>query len=403
MATIDARKNKRGEIIGYRLRACLGRDEQYKQIWRTCRIERPEGLTPAKERKEVERLASEWEKQQKDLYDKDHPKEDKTKITFADFVRKRWWTSHVMDGTHTPSSIEFYGYMSSDILQYFGDTIKLKSIDAEAVKHYLNFLNNEATTRRGEPLSRTTVQHHFGTLRTILQYAARYEYIEKDPTQKLTQKEKPHRDAKKVDFLASDDARRFLRCLDDEPLFWKCFMNVLIVCGLRRGECIGLQWGDLDDQKLTLTISRNITLDANAPNKLHEGEPKNGKSRTVPISARVYGLLMQLKNETEERLHITMAPSAYIFCRQSDPKKPIYPTEPTRFMSKFIKRHNLPDVSPHDLRHTAASLALESGADLKQVQELLGHADPATTMKFYVGLSEETQRRTTEGIESLIG
>ena len=70
---------------------------------------------------------------------------------------------------------------------------------------------------------------------------------------------------------------------------------------------------------------------------------------------------------------------------------------------KFVKRNNLPKVSPHDLRHTAATLALESGADLKQVQELLGHKDPSTTMGFYTGVTEEAQRRTIEGIESLIG
>ena len=58
--------------------------------------------------------------------------------------------------------------------------------------------------------------------------------------------------------------------------------------------------------------------------------------------------------------------------------------------------------SPHKLRHTAATLALESGADLKQVQQLLGHKDPSTTMKFYAGVTEEAQRRPVEGIESII-
>ena len=70
MATIDTRRNKQGDITGYRLRACVGRDEQYKQVWRTCTIPRPEGLTPAKEKKEVQRMADEWEKEQKADYEK---------------------------------------------------------------------------------------------------------------------------------------------------------------------------------------------------------------------------------------------------------------------------------------------------------------------------------------------
>ena len=61
MATIEERKDKKGKVTGYRFRTCVGRDEQYKQVWRTVTISRPEGLTPAKERKEVERRADEWE------------------------------------------------------------------------------------------------------------------------------------------------------------------------------------------------------------------------------------------------------------------------------------------------------------------------------------------------------
>ena len=402
MATIEKRTNRKGEITGYRVRCCVGRDEQYKQIWRTATLPRPEGLTPKAEEKEIKRQADAWEQSMKEDYARTHSKADKTRITLADFVHKHWWTDHVMDGTHTPSSIAFYGYMSADILEYFGEKKTLASIDGESVKRYIKYMNTEATTKRGEPYSKATIQHHFGTLRNIMQYALRFHYIPADPCQDLTQKEKPHRDAKKVDFLATDDARRFIACLEDEPLFWRTFENVLITCGLRRGEAIGLQWRDINAEKLTLTVERNVTMDANADDKLRIGATKTGESRTVPISPRVYGLLMQLKREHEERLQIAMAPGAFIFCRLTDPQRPIYPTEPTRWQRKFVERHRLPNVSPHDLRHTAATLALESGADLKQVQQLLGHSDPSTTLKFYTGVTEEAQRRTVEGIESLI-
>lgn len=403
MATIDVRTNKQGEITGYRLRACVGRDEQYKQVWRTCTISRPEGLTPAKERKEVKRLAEEWETAQKAEYERTHSKEDRDRITLADFIKNHWWTDHVMDGTHAPSSVSFFAYTSNDIIAYFGEKKRLNQIDAETVKRYIKYLNTEARTKQGNPYSATTVQHHFSTLRNILEYARRFHYIQSDPCQDLSQKEKPHRDAKKVDFLEADKARELIRCLESEPLFWRAFVNILITCGLRRGECIGLQWRDIDADKLTLSISRNVTMDKNSPDKIRVGSTKTGESRTVPLSPRVYGLLMQLKREQEERLQMKIMPACYIFSRQADPQRPIYPTEPTRFMRKFIGRHNLPDVSPHDLRHTAATLALEAGANLKEVQQLLGHADPATTMAFYTGVTEEAQRRTVEGIESLIG
>ena len=402
MANITPRKDKQGNVISYKVLVCLGRDEQYKQIWRSCTIKRPEGLTPAKERKEVERLADAWEREQRQEYEKTNSRIDKNKITLAQFIRDHWWKDHVMDGSHTPSSISFYRNMSDDIIDYFGEKKKLSAIDAEEVKRYIKYLNTEARTKKGSPYSNTTIVRHYQTLRNIINYAVRFRYLKEDPCQYLSVKDKPHNENKEIDFLAPKDAQRFMAALESEPLFWRCFMNVLITCGLRRGEAIGLQWGDIDAEKLSLSISRNVTIDKDSPEKYHVGSTKTGETRTVPLSPRVYSLLMNLKREQEERLGAVLMPSAFIFCNSSNGYKPLYPTEPTRWQSKFVKRHNLPKVSPHDLRHTAATLALESGADLKQVQQLLGHKDPSTTMKFYAGVTEEAQRRTVEGIESII-
>lgn len=403
MATIDTRRNAKGEITGYRLRACVGRDEQGKQVWRTKSIKRPTGLTPGREQKEVQRIADEWETGQKEDYQRTHSKTDKDRITFERFVRDHWWADHVVDGEHKPSTISFFRYMSNDILEYFGPQKELKQIDTEAVKRYIKFLRTKAQTKSGEPYSQSTIQHHYKTLVNILDYARRMHYVKNNPCDDLSVKEKPHKEkGRTIDFLDMEQAKRFMACLEDEPLFWKVLMNVLITTGLRRGECLALQWRDIDPDKLTLTIERNVTVDRNSPEKYRVGSTKTGEARIVPISPRVYGLLMQLKREHEMRLQVKMHPSAFIFCRTADPRKPIYVTEPTRWQRKFVKRHNLPLVSPHDLRHTAATLALVSGANMKEVQQLLGHADPATTMEFYTAVSEQAQRRTVEGIESMI-
>ncbi len=401
MATIDTRRDKAGSITGYRFRACIARDEQGKQVWRTATIKRPEGLTPAREKKEVERLADEWERAQVAQYGKTHSKEDIERITFECFVCDHWMKDHVMDGDHTPSSVSFFRYMSDDLIAYFG-TKKLVQIDTEAVKRYLRYLNKEAVTKNGEPLSAATKQHHFGTLRNILGYAKRLHYIKDDPTADLTQKEKPHRDKKKVDFLDAEQAVKFMRCLSTEPLYWQCLLNVLVTTGLRRGEAVALQWGDLDAKKLELAVVRNVTLDKDAESGLHIGKTKTGESRVVPVSARLCGLLMELKKEQEQRYQALLLPNSFIFCNEADPYKPIRPDSVTKHVRKFVAANGLPDVSPHDLRHSAASLALEAGADLKDVQTLLGHKDASTTLSFYVGVSEEKQRRTVESIESLL-
>lgn len=402
MATIKPRKDKDGNTVSYKVTLCVGRDDQYRQVWRTCTIKRPEGLTPAKERKEVQRQADAWEQKQKAEFDRTHEKHDKTKITFKEFVENHWMPDHVRTADHTPSTIEFFEYTAGMAIDFFGERKRLKEINTEAIKRYLNFLRTTPTKTTGQPFGASSVKHFYGTLKNILRYARRMHYIDYDPTEDLSQQEKPHRQKKTVDFLEREQAVRFLACLEAEPLFWQALYNILITCGLRRGEVAGLQWGDLNTQKLELSISRNVTHDKAAGNGLHIGKTKTGEARTVPISDRLCRLLLSLKEEQQEKFGALLMPSAFIFSNDTDPYRPIRPDSITQHLRRFVQRNRLPNMSPHDLRHTAATLALEAGADLKDVQTLLGHADPSTTLKFYAGVSEEKQRRTVEGIERLL-
>lgn len=412
---IEEKKNKAGKVVSYKFRCCVGRDEQYKQIWRTCTISaddpRLEGLTPKKLKDELNSLKHDWDKEQKAEYEKTHSKSDKARITFKQFVSDHWMKDHVIPG-HTPSSVQFFQYTSDRAISYFGEKKKLREIDTEAVKRYLNYLKTTPTDT-GEPFSAASQKHFFGTLRNILRYAKRLKYIDYDPTEDLAQNEKPHREKKDIDFLKPEEAVRFLECLEKEPLFWKCMINVMLVSGLRRGEACGLQWGDLDEKKLELSVIRNVTLDKSSESGFNIGKTKNGTERIVPISSRLCKMLQDLKKEREYNLsrkdedgnitvQVTIMPSGYIFSNVTDPYKPIRPDSVTTKVRRFTEKNNLRNVSPHDLRHSAASLALESGADLKQIQELLGHADPETTMRFYAGVTEESKRRAVEGTESLL-
>lgn len=401
--TIEPRTDKAGNVISYRLRACVGRDAQHKQIWRTTTIPRPEGLTPKKEEAEVKRQADAWEQEQRAEYERTNSKEDLSKISFAAFVHDIWWPQHVMDGSHKPTSISFYHNLSESVVEYFErDRKKLNQITAGEVKRFIVYLQTQAKSKSGEPLSQTTIIRNYQTLRNILNFAVRFGYLKDDPCKNLSVKDKPRQKAKTIDFLDPKEARRFMQALESEPLFWRTFATLLIHCGLRRGEAVGLQWQDINSEELTITISRNITVNANVPEKYSVETPKSGESRVVPLPGSVYALLQSLKREQETRYNAKLLPNAFIFCRTENPYAPIYPTVPTRWQARFIKRNGLPNMSPHDLRHTAATLALEAGADLKDVQTLLGHKDPSTTMAFYAGVSEEKQRRTVEGIEKIL-
>lgn len=404
MASIKPMTGKDGKVHSYKIRSCVGRDPQtYKQIWRTTTFPRPEGLTPKREEKTVKELAEAWEKEQKEEYERTQEKTPRRKtLTFSSFVKSVWLPDHVDDpSSHTPSTISFYHYMAQDLVDYFGDKVLLSAVDAEQVKRYVKWCNNEALTKKGTPYSASSTKHHYNTLRSILGYAARFNYIKENPTKRLTKSDKPKKVKRHIDFLSPPEAKRFLECLEGEPLFWRCMMHVLIFTGLRRGEAVALQWQDIDRDNMTIRVERNVTVDRNSPDKYHVGSTKTDEERIVPITQNVLLLLDQLRKE-QESLHGVTFPRAFIFCRATDPYAPIYPTEPTRWQRKFTERHNLPQVSPHDLRHTAATLAMAAGANAKEVQILLGHSDVETTLGFYTGVLKEAERRTVQGIENLL-
>ena len=106
MATLTTKTDDAGKPISYKFTCCVGRDDNGKQIWRTKTIKSP-GLTPKREKDYVADQMAAWEKQQKADYVRTHNAVDKDKITLAVFVTEHWWPDHVMDGSHTPSSISF--------------------------------------------------------------------------------------------------------------------------------------------------------------------------------------------------------------------------------------------------------------------------------------------------------
>lgn len=433
MAYIEKQISKKtGKPICYKWTALLGRDEHTKkQIRLTKRVELY-GLTPARERDRQQKEADAWEEKERAEYEKStkktpeelrREKREKESITLEDFIDKHWITEHVEDGKHTPDSIAFFRSMSADIKRYFNSAypgMKLIEMDKAKVLAFLSYLRKDAKTKKGTPYSAATIQHYFSTLRNILEYAVYIEYLTENPCKKLKASDRPRREQKEIEFLDEDQAVDFLACLESEKeaeywkknngdvLFWKCMVNILITTGLRRGELVGLQWGDVDKKNMTFHIRRNVTVDTSnkgekdPAKKIHIGELKGKEGRIAPLSKYVLGLLTEYRRAQQEKYGALLLPNSYIFCRADNPMLPLYPTEPTRLMKKFITRHKLPDMSPHDLRHTAGYLAIESGASVKDIQQLLGHKDPALTLRYYIGVKQTAAQRTVEGIEGIL-
>lgn len=185
--------------------------------------------------------------------------------------------------------------------------------------------------------------------------------------------------------LTAKELAQVLSCVEREPLKWRAYINLAADSGARRGELCGLWWSDIDWKSGTATIRRNLQYTATAG--IYETSPKNGKSRIVDIGPEALSLLRQFRTE-----QAAICFSKYVFT-QDGTAEPMHPQSPTRYFKKFGERYGIKDFHPHKLRHSSASIAITSGADIVSVSERLGHSDTAVTLRMYAHANEESIRR----------
>lgn len=139
-------------------------------------------------------------------------------------------------------------------------------------------------------------------------------------------------------------------------------LEVLYGSGLRASESVALDWRDLDPRRGTLHIRSG----------------KGGKDRIVPTTRAAVDTLQSLRGALAASGSI-LGDTA-IFRNLRDRR--LHVRSVGRIVSDFLDLAGLPHVTPHALRHSCATHLLDSGADLRSIQDLLGHASLSTTQKY---------------------
>jgi len=193
---------------------------------------------------------------------------------------------------------------------------------------------------------------------------------------------------KDVEAYTPEEVQRIFAALESEPLKWRVLLRLLIDTGIRRGECCGLQWQNIDFKANTITIAGNLCY---TPQKgIYLDTPKSGKVRTIDVDPEIIALLRELRLE-----QASQAISTYVFTQQNS-LEPMHPQSPARYMQKFSKRCGVSGLHPHKLRHTFASIAITNGADVASVSEKLGHSDKAVTLRMYTHADQESMKRASQ-------
>lgn len=256
--------------------------------------------------------------------------------------------------------------------------------------------DGKAPTVSGRPLSGTTARGIRTTLKAIFQEAVRDELIARNPCDDLRA---PSADTQEKEPLTPEQAARFRALLDAaQPKPTLVAFRLMLFAGLRRGETCALRWSDFNAERAEITVRRSLCTAT-----LEFKEPKTAAGhRTIPLDSETADYLKRFRElQTPKLLAAGQSVTDSCICAKAGSAY-MHPENLGRSLRRFGRANGFEGITPHILRHTYCTLLFASGADLKTVQTLMGHDDPATTLRVYSHYVESRGIQAVSAIGALL-
>jgi integrase len=294
--------------------------------------------------------------------------------------------SKVSRGERSERTLEIYRQRWNTHIRPTLGRRRVQSIGVGEVSRFLAELRRKTSPRRKENvspelLSNWTVRGVLNVLNVVLEHAVKHEYIASNPVRKLNGEKPPARNRTKARILEADEVARLI---DHAPANYRTLILTAVYTGMRQSELLGLQWQDIDFDAGTIHVRHQLSRATKikparvVPLKTDAGE------RHIDLAP---ALARELAKHSLESWH--SKPEDFVFATETG--KPLYYRNASaRGLDKAADRAGLnPDgvqrLSFHDLRHTAITHLIRSGADAAQVSRFAGHSKVSTTLDLYVG------------------
>ena len=270
---------------------------------------------------------------------------------------------------------QFFAFVEKPTERAEPGQVEVTQISHHVIQAFLSTLYRQHT--------KSSISRKLSALKSFFRFLLREAVIDQDPTLHLSS---PKQDHPLPTYLPVDDMFRLLDTpAPDTPaeLRDRAILEVLYSCGLRVSELTGLNWEDVDPNLEVLRV-----------------KGKGQKERIVPIGRTALDALHRYRTEIPALLgnnyqlashNVSAGDARPVFLNQRGGR--LTPRSVARLVASYAKQCGLAHkISPHALRHTFATHLLDAGADLRAIQELLGHSSLSTTQRYtHVNLDRLTQ------------
>ncbi|MFU0784261.1 tyrosine-type recombinase/integrase [Clostridium sp.] len=319
---------------------------------------------------------------------------DESNISVADYFD--YWYENYVRVNCKYNTQEYYKRIIENHIKPALGIYKLKSLNPAILQKFLNskYING---------YSKNSLTNFYGVLSKAMKMAVYpYQFIKENPMQyvELPRIEEKEKDKDDLKIITLEEFNRIIERFPEGSSFYiPC--QIAFHTGMRAGEVCALMWDHVDLKEKTITVE--YTLIGKGKGIWELGTPKTKSSyRTIEIGDTLVNILKKhRKNQLENKLRYGKYYKDSNFVCTKENGELVTP-DSLKYLSKVVNYELDIDFNFHSLRHTHATMLLEAGANIKDIQRRLGHSRVSTTIDTYSHVTKKMKRDTVNIFESML-